>query len=118
MSSLAIIKSEIIISSLPTDYSFALQRLLAFVKRVRSKPILEDEHSVTIGLAGLIITGGPLFLLLQPLKDYPWPDGIAKVTEQCLTLWCLKEGVYACSYEGLDLIKKERLCTGPATFYA
>jgi hypothetical protein len=65
----------------------------------------EHEHSVTLELAQPITTGGPLFLLLQPLEDHPWQDGTAEVIEQCPTLWCLKEGVHACSHGGLDLIE-------------
>jgi hypothetical protein len=105
MPALAILKSEITTSSLPADYSSALQRLSAFVKCVRSKPILEDEHNVTMDLAGPMTIGGPFFLLLQPLEDHPWSDGVAEVIERCPTLWCLKEGVHACSHGGLDMLE-------------
>jgi hypothetical protein len=56
-------------------------------------------------LAGPITPGGPLFLLLQPLEDHPWSNGIAEVIEKCPTLWCLKEGVHACSRGDLSLVE-------------
>jgi hypothetical protein len=105
MSALTILRSDITTSSPLGDYSSALQRLFTFVKCVRSKPISEDEHHVTMNLAGPITTGGLFFFLLQPLEDHPWSDGIAEVVEQCPTLWCLKEGVHACSHGVLSLIE-------------
>lgn len=86
------------------DYYTALQRIVNFVKRVRVKLISDSELKVTMEFAGPMTSGGPLFLLLQPLEDHPWLKGTTEVTEQCPTWCCLKEAVHICSAGSLNLI--------------
>jgi hypothetical protein len=85
------------------EYGSALQLIVKFAKKVRFKPISDDELAVTMEFAGPLTSGGPLFLLLQPLEDHPWSEGITGVIKQCPTWCCLKEAVYTCSAGTLNL---------------